>query len=330
MSTDRLLPPRHALRAALLPLLLLLALDPGAPGTGLVVQFDEPARVAAGTEASALVVVGADARVEGTVREVLVVVDGRADVKGHVVGDVVVVNGTLVLGPSARVDGDVRLFGSTVSRAEGAAVAGATHRDETFEVGRAAALFWWTSSTLALVALALGIVALAGLRPRAVEAGLARPRRAALVGLVVVAAAPLVAVVAFTTGIGLGLGLLVLAALPGLLLAGYVVAGVTAGAAVLDRMKPRWGTRPWAPYAAAALGVVALQTLSVIPFFGFVFVLAAMVGVGALALGTHAAGTRASGTHSPSTDAAPRTDGAPLAAWPARPPVLSVPSPLPR
>ena len=47
MSTDHLLPPCHALRAALLPLLLLLALDPGASGSGLVVQLGEPDRVAA-------------------------------------------------------------------------------------------------------------------------------------------------------------------------------------------------------------------------------------------------------------------------------------------
>ena len=284
MPIERLLPSRHALRVALLPLLLLL--DPGAPGSGLVVQMRESARVEVGPQTPALVVVGADAQVEGTVREFLVVVDGRADVSGHVLGDVIVVNGVLTLGPTARVEGDVRLFGSTVSRAEGAVVTGAIQSNQIVEVGRAAALFWWTSSTLALIALALGIVALVGLRPRAVDAGLIRTRWAALVGLGIVAVAPAVAAIAFMTGIGLGLGLLVLAALPGLLLAGYVVAGLTASAAVLDRARPRWGTRPWAPYAAAALSMVVLQAIWVVPFIGpFVGLFATMVGVGALALG---------------------------------------------
>ena len=285
MILDRLLPSRRALRTCLLPLPLMFLLGSSTSEPGFVVHFGEPAVVQAGEQASALAVLGADAHVDGTVLHTLVVVDGRADVLGAVHGDVVVVDGELALGPRALVTGDVTLFGSTVTGASAATVGGAVTHDPTFEVGRAAALFWWTSSTLALVALALGIVALVGLRPRAVEAGVSRTSRAALVGLAVFVAAPLAAGLAFMTGIGLGVGLLILAALPGLFLAGYVVAGLSVGAAVLDRVRPQWAERPWAPYVAAALGVGALQLLWVIPFFGLASALAAVAGVGALALG---------------------------------------------
>lgn len=282
MTLDRRLPSRRALRMCLLPVPLLLLLGSSPGESGVVVHFGEPAAVQAGEQAAALAVFGADAHVDGTVLHTLVVVDGRADVLGAVHGDVVVVDGELALGPDALVNGDVTLFGSTVTGASAATVVGAVTRDPTLEVGRAAALFWWTSSTLAL---ALGIVALVGLRPRAVEAGVSRTSRASLVGLAVFVAAPLAAGLAFMTGIGLGVGLLILAALPGLFLAGYVVAGLTLVAAVLDRTRPRWAGRPWAPYAAAALGVAALQALWVVPFFGLASALAAVAGVGALALG---------------------------------------------
>ena len=280
MTLDRLLPSRRALRTCLLPVLLLLGASPGEPG--FVVHFGDPVVVQRGAQTAALAVFEADAHVDGTVLNALVVVDGRADVRGAVHGDVVVVDGELALGPDALVTGDVTLFGSAVTGASAATVVGAVTRDPTFEVGRAAALFWWTSSTLALVALALGVVALIGLRPRAVQAGVSRTTRAALVGLAVFVVAPLAAGLAFVTGIGLGVGLLILAALPGLFLAGYVVAGLALGAAVLDRTRPRWAERPWAPYAAAALGVAALQALWAVPFFGLASALAAIAGVGAL------------------------------------------------
>ena len=285
MTLDRLLPSRRALRTCLLPLPLLFLLGSPTDEAGLVVHLGEPAVVQAGEQAAALAVLGADAHVDGTVLNTLVVVGGRADVFGAVHGDVVVVDGELALGPGALVTGDVALFGSTVSGADETTVVGTVTHDPAFEVGRAAALFWWMSSTLALVALALGVVALVGLRPRAVEAGVSRAGGAALVGFAVAVAAPLAAGLAFMTGIGLGVGLLILAALPGLFLAGYVVAGLSLGAALLDRSRPRWGARPWAPYAAAALGVVALQALWAVPFLGLASALAAVAGVGALALG---------------------------------------------
>lgn len=297
MLFDWLIPSRRALRSALLPLPLLLLGPPGAGG--LVVQFGEPARVEAGQETSALAVVGADARVDGTVRDALVVVDGRAEVSGDVLGDVVVVDGVLALADGARVAGDVTLFGAAIERAEGAAVAGVVESNPTVEVGRAAALFGWTTATLALVALALLVVALFGPAGGAVREAARSPGRTLLVGLGVVIGLPALAVVAFMTGIGLGLGALLLAVLPGLLVGGYVVAGVTVGEIALDRVRADWLARPWGPYVAAALGVAGLQVLAAVPVLGLVAWAAALAGAGALVVSAVRARPRRSGPTAP-------------------------------
>src|SRR5690606_24657779 len=96
---------------------------------GVLVRVGAPALVRAGETERTVVVVGADAVVDGDVLENLVVVGGDARVSGDVAGDVVMVGGQLALEPGARVGGNVLLHGnSTIARAPGAVVDGAVQR----------------------------------------------------------------------------------------------------------------------------------------------------------------------------------------------------------
>jgi hypothetical protein len=94
--------------------------------------------------------------------------------------------------------------------------------------------------------------------------------------------APLLAVVAFLTviGIPLGIGILVFF-LPVMGFLGYLVAGTRVGMWLLGLTKREPGERP---YAEAGLGVFLLQLLVLVPFAGVVIALiAAALGAGALA-----------------------------------------------
>lgn len=98
-------------------------------------------------------------------------------------------------------------------------------------------------------------------------------------------AAPLAAVAAMSTVVGLpiGLGLFVFV-LPVLGFLGYLVCGVRLGELVLRR---RSGDAPEQPLAAAALGLTLLPLAGMVPALGGVVTLAAMVlGSGAVVTAT--------------------------------------------
>src|SRR5690606_23101728 len=132
--------------------------------------------------------------------------------------------------------------------------------------------------------------------------------------LVLIAAVPILAIFAFLTVIGIPVGIALLVALvPALGLAGYLVAAMALGDVVLRRLgrgrreapaeraarveagPAREAVAPAAageparapaavhPYREIALGVVLLQLILLIPFLGFLLVvLAAHLGAGAL------------------------------------------------
>jgi len=290
----------------------------GEEAGGVLVRVGAPARVRAGETERTVVVVGSDAVVDGAVLENLVVVGGDARITGQVAGDVVMVGGRLELEPGARVGGDVLLHGdSRVAQAPGSTVDGAVRRGAGISFGPIAGWLVWLGVTLALVLAGL-LVAAAGGRQldEAAALLLRRPGPVVVTTLVLIAAVPILAIIAFLTVIGIPVGIALLVALvPALGLAGYLVAAMALGDALLRRLgrgrreapavraarvetgpEPgREAVAPGAPgeparvpaavhpYREVALGVVLFQIVLLIPFLGFLLVvLAAHLGAGAL------------------------------------------------
>lgn len=285
---------------------------------GVLVRVGAPARVRAGESERTVVVVGADAVVDGTVLENLVVVGGDARVAGRVAGDIVMVGGRLALEPGARVGGDVLLHGdSRLAQAPGATVGGTVQRRTGISFGPFAGWLLWIGVTLALVLAGLLFAAIGGRQvDEAAALLLRRPGPVVVTTLVLIAAAPILAIIAFLTVIGIPAGIALLVALvPALGLAGYLAAAMALGDVVLRRLgrgrreEPsiraarveakhgpgREGVVPGAPgetvrapaavhpYREVALGVILFQIVLLIPFLGFILVvLAAHLGAGAL------------------------------------------------
>ncbi len=92
---------------------------------GELVRVGQDATVKAGERVREMVVVWGSAKVDGAVDGDMVVVFGDAEVNGQVTGNVVVPFGSLVLGPEARVGGDmVVVFGASADVAPTARIDG--------------------------------------------------------------------------------------------------------------------------------------------------------------------------------------------------------------
>ena len=89
-----------------------------------LVQVGQSVHVLASEKANDVVVIFADAIIDGTVDGDVVVVGGKLTVKGTVTGDCVNVGTGIKLEPTARVKGDVTGVGGGVIRSEGARVDG--------------------------------------------------------------------------------------------------------------------------------------------------------------------------------------------------------------
>ena len=281
----------------LLPLLVILlllfpgvALAQGSTSTDdLLLRVNGPITVNANEEVGTVVVISDNAVISGIVRHNLIVVDGTATVTGTVEGTVTIVSGTLDLRGGSRVAGDVNLVDSNITRASGATIEG-TQNNSSFEWSSwelfAFSVFLWISMTIAIIVAGLIFAAVGG--RQLTTAGnliVQQPGATILAALIVGIGVPIVAVVAMATvlGIPLGIGLL-LFLVPALWFFGYLVAGTKLGAVILRQQASNH------PYLAAALGLILLQAIGLIPFLGgFVGFVAGIVGTGAFVLlGWHA------------------------------------------
>ncbi|HSH34263.1 MAG TPA: hypothetical protein VLB31_11625, partial [Actinomycetota bacterium] len=101
-----------------------MAADEALPHTGRVLMaFDGDITVPVGEQADVVLVVNGDADIAGTVNT-LTVIDGNATLNGATVESIVIVSGTLALEEGTTVLGNVRSIESTVTQAEGVAIAG--------------------------------------------------------------------------------------------------------------------------------------------------------------------------------------------------------------
>jgi hypothetical protein len=257
------------------------------------IRINGPVHIARGDTAATVWVVNHDATIDGVIREALVVINGTARITGRVEGGVVVANGRLELAPGARIEQDVMLYRSVMTRANDAIIAGAVHSQTGFSIGAGAAWLIWVSFTL--VVLVAGLV-FAELGPRTLTESAAylvsHGSRSAFTALIVAATVPALAIMSFATVIGIPLGLtLLIVVIPALSFLGYLTSAAVVGSAVVTRVAATGG---WASrYARVLTGVLVLQVAVALPVVGgLVGFVASLLGVGALVARSWAARER--------------------------------------
>jgi len=260
-----------------------LAAEPTSGNRSVVLSVAHDADVPSGDHVDTLVVIRANARVEGSVDSV-VVIDGTATLTGATAGSVVVIDGTAALGPGTTVTGDVRTVDGSVTRAADAVVQGSVR---SFDANIAAFavllvplfIVLFVGLALAAIAAALLVAAFGARQVRSAEALISREPGVVLVaGLAGSIVLPILAVLVTMTVIGapIGLGALFVL-LPALVFLGWIVAAIWVGDWLVARM--RGAVEPGRPYLAAVLGVIVLGVAGVVPF---VSAIATLFGFGAL------------------------------------------------
>lgn len=261
--------------------------DTAAP-VEILVRFNRDVDLAAGDSSTVLVVGGADARIAGTAAAVFVL-DGTAELLPTArVGHLGVVRGEAVLRPGAAVQGDVQLLDGELRREPGATVTGTVTRGYGSRLRAGLRAFGLLMGIGTWIAVLLGGLIATAVDPAGVRnAGRAlsgEPGLSTLAAAVLWICAPVAALSAMTTGVGipLGVGLFVFI-LPTLGFLGYLVCGIRLGGAVLRRMRPADPREH--PYLGAALGLTLLPLLGMVPVLGaLVTPLAAILGSGAVVL----------------------------------------------
>jgi hypothetical protein len=228
----------------------------------------------------------------------VIVIDGPVTIAGHATGDVVSVSGPIrltgrvdgdliavsdraLLGPRARVGGDLRYGDERPVLAAGARVAGKIRNEDWADTangwGWVSSFAWWLAVSVSTLVVGVLLVWLApgGLRAAARAVG---ERLGPTVGwgVAIAIGAPLLAVLALVTLVGIPFGIaLLLAAIPVLLVAYMTTAWVVGRRMLRDRSQSGW--------AALVAGWGILRLLALIPVAGgLVGLVATVVGLGAL------------------------------------------------
>jgi cytoskeletal protein CcmA (bactofilin family) len=225
------------------------------------------------------------------------------------VGGQVTSNATnLRLDSTAHVQGGVSYTSAREAEvAPGATVEGPITRSEP--VGQDAApatalALDWLKGVVGLAVLGLVLLALfPGAARRNVAALRHSPWASLGLGALVLVAMPVLAVVVFGAGLWLGgwwLGLLLLGAYVVWLVLGYLVSAATLGGELLRRVRPQTGFRVW----GLLLGLLLLAALQLIPFVGgLIGLVAVLFGSGALLLTIRSARTSRRAALSPAAPA---------------------------
>ena len=264
-----------------------MAADEALPHTGRVIFVSGgDVEIAAGEQADAVIVVGGNARIDGTVNA-LVVIDGTATVRAATLETLAVINGSAELAAGTTVLGDVHRLGSTITRADGVEISGSI-RDLSGDIAAfglfigAAAIVLWIGFGLATLLVGLLVAGLAARQVRTATALISRETgMTILVGLLAIVVPPIAAVLLMVTVIGIpaGIGLLVVL-WPAVAFLGYIVAAIWLGEWLLGRQSPK-ATPAERPYAAAAVGLVVGFVIGLVPF---VTAILSILGLGAVVL----------------------------------------------
>jgi hypothetical protein len=263
-----------------------LAGDPLPHNGRVLVSTQGDVTIPAGEHADVVVVVQGSATVQGEVNT-LVVVDGNATLTGARLETVVAVKGTVEVGDGTVITGELQRLDATVHQSGDAEIEGGITDMSGWLIQAGAVLapaliLLWIGFGISTIAAALLLAGIASRQVREAERLMSRdPLVTGLIGLLGVVLIPVLAVLLLVTVVGapLGLGVL-LALLPLLAYAGYLVAAIWVGEWLVQRLLP--GPERERPFLAAVLGVVVLGALGLVPVLGLIVSLASLVGFGAL------------------------------------------------
>ncbi len=270
--------------AALLAFLAFAApASAGAVGVSDSSQGDDPVvvisgdvTVARGETVDGLYIGSGDARIDGRVDGDVVVLSGDVVLAGTVDGDLFTASGQARLLPSAEVTGDVDYADEHPDVSNAARVHGDVTKKSLPDLGGFASflggLIVWLAISASMAALGLLLLLLA---PRSAEAIQARARErigpTIAIGIAILIAVPVGAVIAAVTILGLPLAILVLLALFPLGAVAYVSAAWALGRRVLKQPRNR--------FLSFLVGIAILRAAALVPIVG------ALVGLGALIVG---------------------------------------------
>jgi hypothetical protein len=286
--------------ACLFLLVLASPADAADSGTDRVV-IQGPVTIGPGERAGDVVVAHGDVSVArgGQITGDLVVASGNVRILGVVKGDAVSLADRAVLGPRARVGGDLVYGDEKPTVPPGASVGGEIKRvdvgDATGGLGLVAAAAIWLA--LSVSAFLLGLLLL-WLFPRAGEAvfevAAARTGAAIGFGLLAFFLLPIVGLVLLVTIVGLPLGLLVLLALAPIYAVAYTTSAWALGRRILGPERNR--------FLAFLAGLAILRVVALVPVLGILVWFGATVfglGLLLLAAGEARAGRGRAGTPAP-------------------------------
>ena len=235
---------------------------------------------------------GGRVEMRGAVDGYLLATAGRVLIDGRVAGDVNAAAGELELGPQARIAGKLRYTGRAVRMDAAAQVLGGVERFEETEPAARPRVHrlvgFWTLGLMVFAALLVWVFP--ARTARVADAAQQRFGWSLLVGFIALAALPVAIVLLLITVIGLPLAVLGALGYLALLLTGYVASGIALGEIALRRLLARHAAQSGWRAAAAALGVLVIGLLALVPWLGkLVTFLALVAGMGAVLLQLRAA-----------------------------------------
>jgi len=250
-----------------------LAVDP-ARHDSLVLQVNADVTIPAETRRDAVIVIRGDAAVAGAV-DTLIVIDGTATLTGARVGTLIVTGGAVDIDATSVVQ-TTRTLDAAYRPANGATVASY----ETIQPGVLAAALaplaaaLWLGFVLAYFVAGMVVAAIGGRQLRQAGGSLTtEPVTVAVAALALLVGLPLLTVALMVSVVGIPTGVaLLLVVTPLIWFVGSVAVAVRIGDWTLLRLRGR--TEASHPLVAAAIGLVVIGVLSIIPFVGFVIGLA--------------------------------------------------------
>jgi cytoskeletal protein CcmA (bactofilin family) len=280
-----------ALAALIAPAAVSAASSTGGESGDTVVVISGDVVVHRGETVDGVFIASGDATIAGRVDGDVIVLSGDALVSGTIDGDLFTASGTSRLLPSAEVDGDVGYGDEHPRIALDARVHGDVTKQNWPELG---GLFSWIGGILFWLAVSLSLLVLGALllliAPRAADSLEARSRERAgptiAIGIAILIVAPLTAVLAGITllglplAIGIGLALLPFGAVA------YAVAAYALGRRILKPPRERM--------LSFLVGLAILRAAALVPFLG------ALVGLAALVFGLGLIGAAIGAAREPS------------------------------